>query len=165
KPMFSARQWFSYGLIVVVGAGLLFAGWKAFSPEGPPSCSICGRPVHLASRVDGTANGKSLTFCCGACALRSEEQGDRTLQITRVYDYETGKALSPDDAVAVVGSEINLCMREHVLMNSHKEASELMFDRCSPSVLSFRSASAAEAFQAKHGGVVKPFHDVAALVQ
>jgi len=51
-------------------------------------------------------------------------------------------------------------MREHVLMDDRKEASELHYDRCAPSALAFASREAAAKFQAEHGGVVKTFSDV-----
>lgn len=123
-------------------------------------CSECGRPVHLASRVDGESDGETLTFCCAACALRAGKQQDRDIRLTQVFDYESGEALSPDQAFAVMGSDVNHCMRDHVLMDHHKEPSELQFDRCAPSILAFRNKRAAEAFQGRHGGAVTKFSDL-----
>jgi len=99
-----------------------------------------------------------LTFCCAACALRKPDR--EGLRITRVFDYESGTALEPDTATAVVGSNVNLCMREHVLMDAHKEASELHFDRCAPGVLTFASRDAAERFRNRQGGALHPFNEL-----
>lgn len=147
-------------LLLAAGGALLYVGWTTLDRPDGAACAVCGRAVHLASRVDASSGDEALTFCCAACALRAKEQQGREIEISRVFDYESGEALSPDQAVAVVGSDVNLCMREHVLMDSHKEASELHFDRCSPSVLAFSSPRAAEAFRAEHGGVVKPLSEL-----
>jgi hypothetical protein len=147
-------------VIGVIAGLLVYLGWQTLERPDHAVCSVCERVVHLASRVDGDANGDALTFCCAACALRAEKQQERPIRLTRVFDYESGTALAPEDATAVVGSNVNLCMRDHVLMDSHKETSELHFDRCSPSVLTFGSAAAAESFRAEHGGVTRTFADL-----
>lgn len=154
------RQLAPIALILLVGGALLYVGWSTLDRPDESVCSVCGRPVHLASRADGEVNGETLTFCCAACALRAGKQQNQDIRLTRVFDYESGEALSPEQAFAVVGSDVNLCMRDHVLMDSHKETSELHFDRCAPSVLAFRSRTAAEAFQNRHGGVVTPFSEL-----
>jgi hypothetical protein len=159
------KRYAPLAILFAVGGGLLYLGWTTLHPAGGDSCSVCGRPIHPAAHVEGSANGEALTFCCAACALRAEEQGISGLQVTRVFDYDAGQPLDPKDAVAVVGSKVNLCMQEHVLMDAYKEASELHFDRCSPSVLSFRNTAAAERFQAEHGGEVSAFADVESALQ
>ena len=157
----NARKFASIALILLVGGALLYVGWNTLDRLAESVCSECGRPVHLASRADGeAADGARLTFCCAACALRAEKQQSRGIRLTRVFDYETGEALPPEQAFAVAGSNVNHCMRDHVLMDHHKETSDLQFDRCAPSVLAFPTQRAAEAFQSRHGGVVTPFPDL-----
>jgi hypothetical protein len=130
------------------------------SSEAEAACSVCGRPVHAESRVDGVVAGRPQTFCCAACALRARQQTGVNVMVSGFYDYESGESLTPEVAYVVVGSAINLCMREHVLMDAHKEASAMQFDRCSPSILAFGSQVAAERFRAEHGGVVQPFTEL-----
>lgn len=158
--MASVRRYTPFALILVIAGALLYLGWTTLNPSSGATCSVCGRPVHLAARVDGVAGGDSLTFCCAACALRSKEPNAPELRVTRVFDYTSGQQLDPEQATVVVGSDINVCMREHVLMDDRKEASELHYDRCAPSALAFASQEAAKKFQAEHGGVVKTFTDV-----
>ena len=154
------RRYTPFVLMFAIAGALLYLGWTTLNPSSGATCSVCRRPVHLASRVDGVAGDDSLTFCCAACALRSQEQDTSPLEVTRVFDYTSGQGLDPSKATVVVGSEVNLCMREHMLMDDRKEASELHYDRCAPSVLAFESQQAADEFQAKHGGVVKSFADL-----
>ena len=151
------RRYVPVILIALIGGGLLYLGWMTLDQTSETSCSVCERALHLASRVEGVSDGDALTFCCAACALRTEGQGLPELRVTRMFDYSSGQPIDPEDAVTVVGSDLNLCMRDHVLIDAQKEPSQLHFDRCSPSVFAFASASAAKRFQAEHGGVVKPF--------
>ena len=155
-----SRLWLPALVLCALAAGIAYLGWTTLPRSAEHACNICDRPVHLASRVDGQADGESLTFCCAACALHAGEGATQGLDIIRVFDYNTGETLSPQAATAVVGSEINLCMRDHVLMDAHKEASELHFDRCAPSILSFAGRESAERFRADHGGEVRPFVDL-----
>ncbi len=148
-------------MIFLIAGLLAYAGWRTFAAPAADVCSVCGRTIHPASRVEGVADGTQLKFCCAACALRAEGQQLHDLRVTRVFDFQTGKPMDPGSAFSVVGSDINVCMREHVLMGDHMEASDLTYDRCSPSILSFPTAAAAERFSAEHGGEVKPFADVA----
>ncbi len=152
-------------LICLLAGALLYVGSTTLRQSDQATCSVCDRPVHLASRVDGDADGESLTFCCAACALRTEKQEARKIRLTRVFSYQSGEALAPEDAVAVVGSDINLCMRNHVLTDNQREPTELHFDRCSPSVLAFASKAEAERFRAEHGGIVQPFAGLEASFQ
>ena len=158
--MANVRRYAPVALIVVIAGALLYLGWTTLNPSSGATCSVCARPVHLAARVDGVAGDDSLTFCCAACALRSREQDAPPLEVTRVFDYVSGQGLDPSQATVVVGSDINLCMREHVLMDDRKEASELHYDRCAPSVLAFASQQAADRFRTEHGGVAKSFADL-----
>ena len=82
-----------------------------------------------------------------------------------MFAFESGEELRPDDAIGVVGSDVNLCMRDHVLMDSHRGANGLQFDRCSPSVLAFDSTVAAETFQRHYGGVVTPIAELGGALQ
>ena len=154
------RRYTPLALIGLLAGALLYAGWQTLDHPGHTACSVCGRAVHLASRVDADAGGESLTFCCAACALRAEDQQARPIRLTQVFDYSSGEALEPEAATAVVGSNVNVCMREHALMDARKEAHDLHFDRCSPSVLAFKSREAAELFRTQNGGRVRPFSNL-----
>lgn len=152
------RRRFTPVLVIALIAGALgYLGWTTLEDPSRVVCSACGRAVHAASRVEGVSGGKAVVFCCAACALRAETQLGATVTITRVYDYGSGKALAPEKAVAVVGGDLNMCMREQALLGAEGQAAELHFDRCYPSVLMFAGSEAAEQFRAQHGGRVVPF--------
>jgi len=160
QTMSNLRRYAPLALICLLAGAMLYVGWQILDHRDHAACSVCGREVHLASRVDGEADGEALTFCCAACALRAENQEERPIRLTQVFDYRSGEPMAPQDAVAVVGSNVNLCMREHALTDARKETHDLHFDRCSPGVLAFKSEVAAEQFRAEHGGVRKSFAEL-----
>lgn len=86
-----------------------------------------GRPVHLASRAESETD-----------------------------DHDSGQALSPEQALAVVGSDVNHCMRDYVLMNLQTETDEWHFGRRSPSASRFapNSRTQARIFHCVSGGMV-----------
>lgn len=140
-------------LLLVLALGMGWVGWR-FMAAGPgATCAICSRPVHAHSRVEAqTADGQAIELCCPACGLAHQEQSGTGVLITRLTDYSSGAALSPREASLVVGSDVNLCMRNHALHDQSKETADLQFDRCSPSMFAFGDLPAARAFQAEHGG-------------
>lgn len=159
-PAPNPRSILPFAVLLMLGAALVLAGWWALAPQEASACSVCGRPAHLAARVIGEADGQSLTFCCAACALRAESQQDRPIRVTQVSNYLTGEPLAPEQATAVVGSEINVCMRDHRPADPREGGHELHFDRCAPSVLAFPTQAAAEQFRSQYGGEVRPFTEL-----
>lgn len=147
-------------VILFVAGALGYLGWTTFEDPSDVVCSACGRAVHSATRVEGVSGGEAVVFCCAACALRAESQLGGAVTITRVFDYESGNALAPENAVAVVGGDVNMCMREQVLLGAEGQAAELHFDRCYPSVLMFAGREAADQFRDQHGGRVVPFSEL-----
>ncbi len=152
-------------LLVVVGLGLLYAGWRvARSPESG-ACNACGRPVHAQSQTLANTDGTPGVFCCPTCTLTLHRQTGREVRLTQLTDFDTGDKIDPDKTVIVLESSVNLCMRGETLMNSDKQPVPLVFDRCSPSMIAFSSRAGAENFARENGGMVKPFQELAVAYQ
>ncbi len=152
-------------LLVVVGLGLLYAGWRvARSPESG-ACDACGRPVHAQSQTLANTDGTPGVFCCPTCALTLHRQTGREVRVTQLTDFDTADKIDPDKAVIVLESSVNLCMRGETHMNSDKQPAPLGFDRCSPSMIAFSSRAGAENFARENGGMVKPFRELAVAYQ
>jgi len=163
--MSRASNWISIILLLAVGVGLVYVGWNMMGSRSAQACSACGRPIHRPMHTIGVADGRRQVFCCPTCALTLHRQTGRLVEVVELTDYDTSEPLSPDDAYLVTESNVNLCMRHHVLMDDHKEASAMEFDRCAPSMIAFGSRERAERFQREHGGVVLPFQQVAKAYQ
>jgi hypothetical protein len=99
-------------------------------------------------------------FCCPACALTEHEQEGKPVQITELTDFLTRAKLSPNEAFVVKSSDVNMCARMQGLMNADKRAADVLYDRCSPSILAFGQRSDAMQFAREHGGEVLPFSEI-----
>ncbi len=152
-------------LLVVVGLGLLYAGWRvARSPESG-ACNACGRPVHAQSQTLANTDGTPGVFCCPTCALTLHRQTGREVRVTQLTDFDTADKIDPDKAVIVLESSVNLCMRGETHMHPEKQLAPLGFDRCSPSMIAFSSRAGAENFARQNGGMATPFQELAAAYQ
>ncbi|MBI1355743.1 MAG: hypothetical protein GC160_15495 [Acidobacteria bacterium] len=148
------------GIVLVVIVGLLgYFAWDTYEARQASVCSVCSRPLHSGSSVMAKVNGESQHFCCAACALWTERQTGAEVEITQASDYTSGSVLDPSEVTFVVGSSVNHCLQQHSVFDSQrttldqaKEAGTLEFDRCSPSILAFRTKSAAARFADQKGG-------------
>ena len=146
-------------VVLVVFGVMAYLGWSTLATRENNACAACDRPLHRESAVRAQVQGESRHFCCAACVIWAERQGGAEARITEVSDYLSGAALNPSEAVFVVGSNVNHCLRQHSIfepqraaLDQARTASSLDFDRCSPSVLAFSSRSAAVQFAERQGG-------------
>ena len=147
-------------LLVVAVAGLGFYLWRHYQREEAVRCDVCDRLIHEGTRTVALVDGVHEEFCCPSCALTLVRQQDGRLELSSVADFETAKALRPEEAWFVIGSEVNICIREQPLVGPQKELSYPDFDRCSPSILAFDSEEAAHRFAEEHGGQVTRWQDL-----
>jgi hypothetical protein len=68
----------------------------------------------------------------------------------------------PDTAYLVKGSDVNMCVASHEIIDADKRAADAHYDRCVPSLLAFAQRSEAADFAREHGGQVLAFKDAAA---
>ena len=116
-------------------------------------CGVCRRALHGHTRTVAEIEGRREVFCCPACVFTAERQRHRAARLLEVADYETESALVPQKATFVLESKVNPC-RSHAVTDDSKHAAHVAYDRCSPSILAFRTREAARAFSARHGGRV-----------
>jgi hypothetical protein len=147
--------------MILVAAGLGYAGFKVYRGSPPNQCYACHRVIHAHLRTVGMVNGRARTFCCPACALSEHEQEGKPIRITELTAFLTGEKLSPADAFIVKGSDVNMCAQTHELVDAEKWPADLQYDRCSPSMLAFKQKSEAAEFVRQHGGQVLPFSEIA----
>lgn len=148
------------GIALVLILGLFgYYAWDTFQSRQASVCSVCSRPLHGGSSVVADVDGESQRFCCAACALWAERQTGAEVKITRVSEYPSGSMIDPAEATFVVGSRVNHCPQQHSVFDSSrtaldpaKETGTLEFDRCSPSVLAFKTRTAAKRFADQQGG-------------
>ena len=157
-----AKRWSSIFVMVLVAAGLGYAGFKVYRGSQPEQCYACQRAIHAHMRTIAIANGRTKAFCCPACALSEHEQEGKPIRITELTAFFTGEKLAPAEAFIVKGSDVNMCAQTHELVDEEKRPADLHYDRCSPSMLAFKQRSEAVEFVRQHGGEVLPFNEIAA---
>jgi hypothetical protein len=155
------------GLSVTLAAvlGLSYAAWRLSSPAEATVCELSGRPIHANMRTIAVLGNSRKVLCCPTCALTAAAQTRLPVRFERVTDYETSRPLKPEDAFAVEGSNIVPCERSHEalttqMLNQDGQPVPVVFDRCSPSILTFASRAAAERFASEHGGTVDTFLEI-----
>ena len=156
------RVWLT-GLFCVLAALVLgYAGWRSFARADADQCYACNRQIHAHSKTVAFVDGRSRLFCCPACALSQRRQIGKTINVTRLTSFLTGRPISPDSAYVVRASDVNMCERTKELVDGDKRAADLRYDRCAPSLIAFAERSEAVQFARDHGGEVMPFSQAAA---
>jgi hypothetical protein len=148
--------------MITIVLGLGYVGYRVYRGAEAQQCYACQRPIHAHTRTVGLVNGHRRLFCCPACALTEHEQAGKPIQIIELTEFLTGEKLSPSAAFIVKGSDINMCIRSHGLIDADKQTATEQYDRCSPSMLAFGKRSEAVQFAREHGGEVLPFTSVVA---
>ena len=73
-----------------------------------------------------------------------------------VTDLASGELIDARKAYVIVASNVNYCMQGDTHLDEHKQPAPMMFDRCSPSMISFADLDEAKRFSVEHGGEVVP---------
>lgn len=99
---------------------------------GEALCAMCNKPASERTIfIVQFKDGEQKRACCAHCGLMIQSQSKNTWQ-SLTADYLYGHMVSANQAIYVLGSELNIC--------------------CVPSVLSFGSQQEAEKFQRGFGG-------------
>jgi hypothetical protein len=153
-------------LSVLIGLGMVVAlaagSWYLLHHRGEKVCPFSGRPIHSQTRAFVTVGGKKYETCCVRCAIIEAQQTGKRLRVLEVADFENGKLMDPEKAWFVEGSSVNFCTRMAPAETGSARGTVYLraFDRCSPSILAFRTEKRARAFIGQHGGVLKRLDDL-----
>ena len=150
------------GMIMLAGVGVALGGVGYFAVDqvrarGGEECAACHRPVHEHSRTVAMVDGNRASFCCPMCALSEHQQSHKRVEVVALTDFLTGEERRPEDAWVVRNSDVNPCLEHHAIVGRDKRPIQVLYDRCSPSILSFGSARAAAEFVSRHGGEAMKF--------
>ncbi|MBI2819790.1 MAG: hypothetical protein HYX73_07410 [Acidobacteria bacterium] len=157
------KKWFSATMVLVlmvVASYAVFQWQRQIRQDTENVCQICWRPVHSSMLTMGEVNGEEKRFCCPACALTTAQQTGRPVHLTRLTDLNINQPLDPKTAILVRGSDVNLDMHSQPLVDQEKRPVPVHFDRCTPSILAFRTREEAQTFQRDHGGELLQITDL-----
>ncbi len=138
--------------LVLVGSGSFFT-YRHFVPSRQ-QCDICGRAVHTDHESTLVLkDGARIHTCCPRCALHCELHKPGQVVDLLVSDRETGKRIDARKAFYVEGSDDLSCVpaSEQPPREPGVEYART-FDRCLPSLVTFKEESAAQQFITAHGG-------------
>jgi hypothetical protein len=151
-------------LAAVIGLGLVGAavagGWYVLRGRPPAFCELSGRPIHGNMHTLVKVNGKTRHACCARCALILGGHTDQKIEILEVTDYVSGGHLPASDAYYVEGSRVEVCSAPRLRIDESRTPFVRLFDRCSPSLLTFARADEAREFIANYGGSLKRLEEL-----
>lgn len=133
--------------------GLAYFG-AAMVRNAPEACQVCYRPVHAGQEYTVVlTDGTKEHTCCPRCGMHFQiRQGDKVLS-ERATDYATGARIDPAQAIFVEGSDLMTCCASPALKREEpQKAAELIWDRCLPSLVAFKTKTEAQQFWQLHGG-------------
>ena len=139
------------GTLIVIASVALVLHFRRQQQE---LCPFSNRQIHSGSRAVVELEGKRVTTCCIRCALTAGQQGMK-LRLVEVSDFLSGEPLSPEAAFYVSGSPVVLCERHEPKLDTEKQAHQMVFDRCEPSIFAFTRREQAEEFARSNGGAVR----------
>ena len=123
-------------------------------------CDICNRHLHeeMAYKIY-LSSGEVLDACCPRCGLRFERSNDDVVS-AQVADFTTGEFVPADEALYVEGSLVELCAHDLTQRDGMGVLYRLVWDRCLPSLLAFKTREQAELFRHQNGGEIKTYPQV-----
>lgn len=120
-------------------------------------CAICEREIHSEVHASLVLNdGRILKACCPRCALEFLRQQAGDAKELFVADHASAQLFPIESAYLVEGSDETPCRRHEPAVAEAKSPLHLCYDRCQPSLIAFRDASAATEFLREHGGRLHP---------
>ncbi len=146
----------SFRLFVIASWMALTAGCALF--EGHEVCQVCRRPLHSETFYRVTLeDGTVRQVCCPRCGLHFQA-GRTDVASAQTTDYSSGELIAAEEAVYVENSSVMLCCKLDKLTRDRSGGRyELEWDRCLPSLVSFRERGDAVRFQQEHGGTLATF--------
>ena len=153
--------------VVLMGLALLacFVLLQSCS-EKAAQCPLCERDVHQGMQVKITHNSIPMQTCCMACALTYKVQA-KNVEIKSATDFLSGASIDPKNAVYVVASDVSPCTQDPKVQKFVREphsALHACYDRCEPGILAFRVRKEAQTFQQQHGGLIREYDQLPALI-
>ncbi len=141
------------GVILVLGAAGYWAATTVFRSE--PVCQVCARPIHVGQGYTlGLTDGTKERACCPRCGLHFHITNADRVQSAWATDYATGEQIEAGPAFYVEGSDLMTCCSTSPVKRELETTYELVWDRCLPSLIAFKTNAEAQQFRHQHGGRV-----------
>jgi hypothetical protein len=143
--------------LIAVAAG----GYWILRETKAEACPICQRSIHAHSSAVVSTAGKRVKVCCIRCGITHNFQVGQPGEVVEVTDFLTDRAMKPDRAFYVEGSEVSMCdPHGSGLVDESKHPYTRIFDRCEPSTYAFAKRENAETFVRNSGGKLLSWNEL-----
>lgn len=142
---------FLIGSLLAVSVLIYFLYPDIRSTDG--RCKLCAEEIHEGMHYTvALSDGSKIKTCCPTCGLHLQIHNPDKVVSAYATDYATGKTIDAAQAFYVEGSDVHHCDPQRMMRNETGGIYTMAWHRCDPSLVAFSSRTAAEAFQAQHGG-------------
>ena len=139
-------------------AAIAIVSWTAYRYETrpmPESCQVCVRKIHEGLKYFLETSHGTEGACCPRCGMH--EQVSRPGLVKRAWatDFDSGDRIPAQTATYVEGGDAVYCAMTAMHQSVQREPeglSVMTHDRCLPTLVAFKTRSAAESYQARHSG-------------
>lgn len=149
------KKSFIVGAVILALVGLGYWGASTLVRRESLLCQICERPIHPGQEyIIALTEGGREHACCPRCGMHFQIHNGPRVRAAWATDYLTGERIDPTEAVYVEGSDVMTCCSTRPLKRGPESAAQLVWDRCLPTLIAFKTREEAEHFQRQHGGQV-----------
>lgn len=129
-------------------------------------CPACNREIHSDWAYTITfKNGTRERLCCAKCGIFEQLNKQADAASATATDFATGKPIEATKALYVWNSNVEHCPIPQKQEWLNKQPMQLVWDRCIPSLIAFRSRQEAEKFQSEHGGNILDYQASVRIVK
>src|ERR1039458_999995 len=153
--------------LVAIGITSFFAYRYEQRRETTGMCPFCDRMVHSVTAYRVMDGDKMLAACCARCGMHAQVSGSQGNRGPAwATDVNTGEAVKADSATYVEGGNVQYCTHgDQPMTREPNGVSMREYDRCLPTLVAFKTAAEAEAYQQQHGGRVLGYPQAMASVR
>lgn len=153
------------GAILALGALSYWAASTMFRAEATV-CQVCARPVHAGQGfVVALTTGVEEHTCCPRCGLHFQMANAAHVQAAWATDYLTREKIDARRATYVEESDLMTCCVTPPIKRDMETSYELVWDRCLPSLIAFKTPAEATQFHQQHGGRVLTYAETVQSVK
>jgi nitrous oxide reductase accessory protein NosL len=152
---------------ILIGLGAVgYWGVSTALRQEPKLCQVCARPIHPGQDFMVELNDGSFEHtCCPRCGIHFQMINPNKVRAIRATDFATGAHIDARSAYYVEGSRLMTCCSTAPLKREYERVSQLVWDRCLPSLVAFKTESEAKQFQQKYGGWILAYAEAMTSVR
>jgi ribosomal protein L24E len=164
QGMTKRNSFFLIGGLLATGV-MIFFFYPGIRPTNG-NCKLCAEEIHKGMGYTIVlSDGGKIKTCCPTCGLHLQVHDPDKVVSAYATDYATGRTIEAARAFYVEGSDVHHCDPQRMMRNEVGGIYMMDWHRCDPSLVTFASREAAEAFQVRHGGRILSFVEAMEVIK